>query len=367
MRLRVFLVVILPAVLCALPIPAETSDPPPPRPEVVEHWGPSDAPRHLLVRSTTDIGLIADVLQSFVADHPGLAVDYEQWGSNELNAVEAAACAGHGTAADFVFSSAVDLQVTLVNDGCAQPHDSALTRALPAAANWRNELFGLTSEPAVLVYNRRLVPPDEAPESRFDLLDLLRREDGRYDGKVATYDIEASGLGYLFAFADAEQATTFGSLTEALGRAHAVATCCSAEIIAGVESGRWLVAYNVLGSNALARAAEDADLAVVAPTDYTLILRRAGLIPKGARNPLDAGALIDFLLSEPGRTRLRAAHLIVDPADLVGQDSGADDAVLRPIPLSPVLLVGNDRQRRSQFIALWRDTFPTEAAGAPPE
>lgn len=338
-------------------------------PEAVAAWGPRAAPRHLLVRSTTDIALISSVLERFAARRPDLRIDYEQWGSNELYQTEASACLVQAEPSDFVLSSAVDLQVKLVNDGCARAYDSAQTRALPATANWRDELFGLTSEPAVLIYNRALVPPAEAPRSRFDLLELLRREDARYDGKIATYDIEASGLGYLFAFADAEQATTFGSLLEAFGRTHAVATCCSAEIIAGIETGRWLIAYNVLGSNAVARAALNPDLAVVAPEDYTLVLQRAGMIPKHASNPEDAGALIDFLLSHEGRALLTAAHMIVDPSDLVGNGDSSDPTVLRPIPLSPVLLVGSDRQRRDQFIALWRDSFPekpVEAAHASP-
>jgi ABC-type Fe3+ transport system substrate-binding protein len=344
-------------ILLALPAFAD------PAPEATKAFGAPTAQRLLRVQSTTDIDLIAPVLNAFAGLHPNLRIDYQQWGSNELYRVSAQACAGQGPVADFVFSSAVDLQVRLVNDGCAQAYASAPTRALPLAANWRDELFGLTREPAVLVYNRALVPPSEAPQSRFDLLDLLRREDGRYDGKVATYDIEASGLGYLFAFADADQATTFGSLLEGFGRAHSVATCCSAEIITGVEEGRWLIAYNVLGSNALARAAVNPNLAVVAPQDYTLILQRSGLIPKGAANPADAGALIDFLLSDLGRRLLAETHLIVDPAKINPDDPSAplskDDAtMLRPIPLSPILLVGNDRHRRAAFIDLWRKTFP---------
>lgn len=344
-------------ILLAQPAAAE------PAPEATAAFGAPSAQRLLRVQSTTDIALIAPVLTVFAGLHPDLRIDYQQWGSNKLYQSAAQACAGQGPATDFVFSSAVDLQVRLVNDGCAQAYISNATRALPPAANWRNELFGLTREPAVLVYNRALVPPSEAPQSRFDLLDLLRREDGRYDGKVATYDIEASGLGYLFAFADADQATTFGSLLEGFGRAHSVATCCSAEIIAGVEEGRWLIAYNVLGSNALARAAVNPNLAVVAPQDYTLMLQRAGLIPKGAANPADAGALIDFLLSDFGRQLLAETHLIVDPSEIDPDDpseplSEDDATTLRPIPLSPVLLVGNDRHRRAAFIDLWRKTFP---------
>lgn len=262
-----------------------------------------------------------------------------------------------------VVSSSIDQQVKLANDGCAAPHRSAETAALPAVSNWRDEVFGTTLEPAVIVYNKALVGPDEAPRSRFDLIDLLRPEDSRFRGRFATYDIEASGLGYMFAFADAQQATTFGSLIEAFGRSGAVATCCSATIIDGVASGEFLIAYNVLGSYALARAKENADIVVVAPNDYTLVLSRAALIPKRAAEPEIAGAFLDYLLSDAGRSALRAANLIVETgigAQPALQLPENPDISLRPIPLSPALLVGLDRHKRREFIARWRATFPKD-------
>ena len=252
-------------------------------------------------------------------------------------------------------SSAVDQFVALVNDGCALPHQSVQTAALPASHNWRNELFGVTREPAVIVYNRDLVPPEEAPRSRFDLIDLLRPADSRFAGRVATYDIEASGVGYLLAFTDSQQATTFGSLIEAFARSGAVATCCSAEIIDGVAEGRYLIAYNVLGSYALTRAADDPRIAVVAPEDYTLVLSRAAMIPKGAANPTAAGLLIDFMLSDAGRAALAEQFLIArDEAGGLPED---DASLYRPIRLTPALLLGLDGQKRASFLARWRATF----------
>jgi iron(III) transport system substrate-binding protein len=331
-----------------------------PAPEAVTTFGPADAPRRMLVRGTTDLPVFRPVLAAFAALVPDVRITYEQWGSNELHVIGAAACRGEAPVADLSINSAMDLQVSLVNDGCARPHRSALTEALPRTARWRDEVFAVTSEPAVLIYNRQLVPPEDAPRSRFDLLDLLRREDGRYRWRVATYDIERSGVGYLFAFWDSQQATTFGSLVEALARSGAVATCCSAEIAEAVSSGRFLIAYNVLASYALARAETDPNLAIVAPEDYTLSLSRAAMIPRGAAEPVAAGQLIDFLLSDPGRRELARAHLLVDPDDPRLQFAGGNDAALRPIPLSPVLLVMGDRQMRARFLDRWREIFVVE-------
>jgi len=331
--------------------------------EAVAGYGSAAAPRTLIVRGATDIAAFDPVLQGFAEASPELHIRYEQWGSNGLYENAAAACRGGGDPPDMVVSSAIDLQVKLVNDGCARPYRSAATALLPESAKWRDEIFGVTREPAVMVYNRALIAPEEAPRSRFDLLDLLRAPGNRFVGRVATYDIESSGLGYLFAFADAQQATTFGSLLEAFGRSGTIATCCSAEIIDAVADGRYLVGYNILGSYALARAAHDPRIAVVAPHDYTLILARAALIPKAARQWQAAGALLDFMLSEDGRRALAQSRLVVsfdasDEPDLEMPEGAT--SLLRPIPLSPALLVGLDQHKRALFIARWRAAFGRE-------
>ncbi|WDR02698.1 extracellular solute-binding protein [Devosia algicola] len=323
-------------------------------------FGRETASRTLLVRSTTDIDIFKPVIDAFLATTPDLRIFYEQWGSNDLASLSADNCASGSDSADLVISSAVDLQVQLVNNGCATAHHSPQTDALPAARNWRNEIFGVTQEPAVLIYNTQLVSPEEVPQSRFDLIDLLRPDDSRFEGRVATYDIEASGLGYLFAFVDSQQANTFGRLLEAFGRSGAVATCCSAELIDAVADGRYLIAYNVLGSYALDRAKHDPRIGVRAPTDYTLMLSRAALIPKGAEHAGMAGAFIDFMLANDGQAALAGSRLIAK----IGASDGADldlpgggPSSLRPIALSPVLLAGLDKHKRRIFLEQWRQNL----------
>ncbi|WDR06948.1 ABC transporter substrate-binding protein [Devosia rhodophyticola] len=323
-------------------------------------FGPPTATDTLVVRSTTDINVFAPVMQDFLATRPNMAIAYEQWGSNDLAALSARHCASGADSADLIISSAADLQVQLVNDGCAIAYKSPATEALPTSRNWRNEIFGITEEPAVLIYNTELVAPDEVPLSRFDLIDLLRPADSRFVGRVATYDIEASGLGYLFAFMDSLQANTFGRLLEAFGRSGAVATCCSAELIDAVADGRYLIAYNVLGSYALARADKDARIGVRAPSDYTLVLSRTALIPKHSNNVGAAGAFIDFLLSGAGQTALGQARLVVKIGGADGSDfdlPGGGPSSLRPIALSPILLAGLDQHKRKIFLSQWRQNL----------
>ena len=317
----------------------------------------------LTIDGSTDTAVFAPMLEAFAKRVPDLAIRYREITTNELYQLAERGCTGAEPAADLVVSSSIDQQVKLANDGCAQPNHSAQVKALPGWAKWRDEVVGLTYEPAVIVYNRDLVPPSQVPQSRFDLIDLLRPDDNPFAGRIATYDIERSGVGYLFAFMDAQQATTFGRLIEAFGRNKVVATCCSAEIIDAVASGRFLIGYNMLGSYALARAAEDRRIGIVAPTDYTLVLARAALIPKRAQNPDLARQFIDFALSDAGRKLLSQSRLIVSFDEADGTFLSGAVPTLRPIALSPALLIGLDKQTRDNFLALWRSSLGGTGSG----
>ncbi|WP_082836771.1 extracellular solute-binding protein [Labrenzia sp. OB1] len=328
--------------------------------EMVADFGPEGAGQTLVLRSTTDIAVFGPVVETFLRARPNVRLHYEQWGSNELYRLSRSDCRSGEAGADIVISSAVHQMVQLVNEACASDYRSLLTEELPGALRWRNELWGITREPAVMVYNRDLVPQGDIPQTRFDLLDLLRPSDTRYAGRVATYDIEESGLGYLFAFADAQEASTFGALQESFGRTQAISTCCSADIIRGVAEGQYLIAYNVLGSYAQGYQQQDERIGIVLPSDYTLVLSRALMIPKEAGQKPLAEAFLDFLLSPQGTLALRTA-LLISPlleAEDGNEGESLSSTALRPIGLSPALMVALDGLTRETFLRRWRATFP---------
>jgi iron(III) transport system substrate-binding protein len=306
----------------------------------------------LVLRSTTDIDVLQPIIEAFVLQNPEIAISYEQWGSNALFQNSLASCAGDLPSASAVFSSGVHQMIDLVNRGCASAYRSEQTTALPVARRWRDEVWGITKEPAVIIYNTDLVPAEDAPETRFALLDLMRRPTSIYSGKIATYDIEASGLGYLFAFMDSLEASTFGALLEGFSRTNAVATCCSSEIIKGVSKGDYLIAYNVLGSY-VDRATFD-NIGVIHPQDYTLFLSRAYMIPKDGPNKQSAALLLDFMLSPRGQNLLKARNLFYDETNDV---SPLPKSAERGIAIEPTLLVAGDKHRREQFVDLWRSAF----------
>lgn len=310
----------------------------------------------LVIASVTDMIAIEPLIKAFQKRDPGTTVIYLESTSDPLDAAATDACKKAEFFADLVVSSAVAQQVRLVNDGCAQPIRSPAIERLPDWAKWRGELVGLTLEAAVIVYNRRALAPADVPHSRFELVDLLRRTD-RFKGMVGTYDIASSGVGYLFAFEDAAQASTWGRLLESFGRNDVQLFCCTSDILDRVADGRLLIGYNVLGSYALAKQAVDPRLGIVFPSDYTLALSRAGFIPDAAENPAAARRFLAFSLSPEGikilseRSRLLSP---IDGAEVLSHIAGDDDESIRPIALTPALLVAFDKAKREMFLDQWR-------------
>lgn len=319
-------------------------------------------PTALRIEGSGDIEAIEPLIRDFQSLNPNIAITYIDTLTNDLFTRISEACTSGGSIADLVFSSSVDHMVKLANDGCAANHTSVDTARAPAHARWRDEVFGFTFEPAVIVYNRDLVPASEIPRTRDQLADLLRREGARYNGRIGTYDIARSGIGYLFAFFDAQQSSTFGRLIETFGRAEAKLFCCTGELLQEIEAGRILIGYNLLGSYAYGRMKAGAPIGIVMPRDYTLVLSRAAFIPLKALNPETGKAFLDYLLSLRGQkiAAERSFYFAQSEPAPDGVDAAEPDAqagINRPIPIGPALLAVSDRQKRQRILKDWQQSL----------
>jgi iron(III) transport system substrate-binding protein len=323
----------------------------------------------LTIRSAADTDAMAQLIRDYQLLYPDVTVVYHEYITADLFSEVAAACAAGrvtgGYEADLVISSSVDHLIKLANDGCARPHRSIETGRQPDWAAWRNEVFGFTTEPAVIAYRPDLVPREDLPHSRVELVDLLRRKPDAYAGRIGSYDITLSGIGYLFAVYDARAAATYGRLVEAFGRANLQVRCCTGDLIADLEAGRIAIGYNLLGSYVYGAIRRGARLGVVVPRDYTLVLSRAALVPVVARAVGDAFAFLDYLLSERGQRVSRAESFFFDrtgplPPGVDGPPSLSAAGLFRPITVGPVLLAVQDRAKRARFLAEWRQSIGAE-------
>lgn len=323
--------------------------------------------RTLTVAGPTDTPLFAVLAHQFQRVRPEVAVVYREMGTRELYD---AASHGRLESADVLISSAVDLQIRLANDGFAMRYASPYAAQLPSWAVWRSEVFGFTFEPAVIVYNPGRFTDATAPRSRRDLLRLLENDAASLVGRIGTYDIAASSVGYLLAEQDELVSSNFWGLANALGKVRVRLRTTSAAILDEIEQDKLDIGYNVLGSYALAQQAAGRRIGVVIPQDYVLVLARAALIARRTSNPDLARAFLDWLLSPAGQeVAASTAGLGAIVGGTPGQwgarnVQGASQGIVQPIVFGPALLVGLDQQRQGRFIQNWMRLMTDAPAGA---
>jgi len=317
----------------------------------------------LVVHSTTDLAVVAPLIDDFQSLYPRIEIQYRDMNSNDLYSGYLGDLFASPTTADVLWSSSMDLQFRLASAGHAQAYDSPEISGLPAWAVWKNLAFGTTFEPIVIVYNKRLLPADEIPQTHAGLARLLTEKRDRFAGKVVTYDIERSGLGFLLAAQDERASAEFWPLMKALGSVGAHLVPTTEAILTRVARAEDLIGYNALGSYAYLESKRDPSIGYVYPSDYTLIVTRIMLIGKKATNPNAAKLWLDYVLSRRGQTVLaNRANLSSVRADVEGANSAAAltkslGQSVRPIPLGPDLLAPfSDPSKRLAFLKQWRET-----------
>ncbi|MBR0752419.1 ABC transporter substrate-binding protein [Bradyrhizobium jicamae] len=321
--------------------------------------GDDDAARpqaRLVVKGTTDHSEVTDIIAAFMKRNPEVLVQYSKVLSTELfdDAVKYPTAKG---AADVIWSSSMDLQIKFANDGYAAEYRSPEAEGIPAWARWKDRAYGITAEPVVIVYNKRLLREGLVPKDHADLLRLLTDHLAVFRGKIGTYDPEISGTGLLFITQDVRITAQTWKLVAAMGRAGVRLFASSDPMIDRVGSGELLLAYNVLGSYALERAKREADLGVIFPSDYMLLLSRIAVIPQAAAQPELARRFLDFMLSQNGQSLL-ASHSLGSVRDdmkpAIPGYAGAAKA-LRPIALNIDLMTYLDQAKRQRFLKDWKE------------
>jgi len=294
----------------------------------------------------------------FQLDNPHIRIEYFELSTKQ---VYLRFVANQDNPPDILLSSAMNLQVKLVNDGHAQAYESAETALLPTWAKWRNEVFGFTYESAVIVFNRKFLGHEPAPSSRNELLDLIRRRSNEIRSRIGLYDISQVGIGYLLWAHDREQTSSYGRMLESFGYHDARLFLRSADILKSIARGEVVIGYNILGSYARSWAAQHPDIVVVQPKDYTSVIMRSAVIPKQAKNSAGAKKFLDYILSIKGQTVLARKtsfepinnQVRINEKDLLAISQGQ----LRPIPLGIQILVIDDQMKRQIILSEWENAL----------
>ena len=321
----------------------------------------------VVIYSALDTKAAQPLIKDFQALYPGVKVEYNDMNSTEMyNRFIAEVASGQGSA-DVMWSSAMDLQVKLVDEGHALTYASPEAGKLPGWAVYKNQAYGTTYEPAVFIYNKRLVAADEVPADHAAFAKLINTKVDKFKGKVTTYDIEKSGVGFMFVVQDAKDFAGMKDLERGFGATNYRVYASTGNMLEKVSSGEHLLGYNVLGSYALVRSKKDPALGVVLPKDYTLVLSRVMFIGKQAKNPNAAKLWVDYILSPRGQKLIGGdVELFSIRSDVDAEYTAASLTKqlgnnVKPIPVSSEIVSYLDPKKRLEFLNAWKAAL---AAGA---
>jgi iron(III) transport system substrate-binding protein len=317
----------------------------------------------VVVYSALDTKAAQPLIKDFNAVYPDIKVEYNDMNSTELyNRFIAEQAAGQG-GADVMWSSAMDLQVKLVDQGHAMTYNSPEAGKLPKWAVYKNQAWGTTYEPAVFIYNKRLVTGNDIPTDHASFAKIINTNVEKFKGKVTTYDIEKSGVGFMFVVQDTKYFPQMDQIIQGFGKTGYKVYSSTGNMLEKTSSGEHLLGYNVLGSYALVRAKKDPGLGVVLPKDFTLVLSRVMFIGKNAKNANAAKVWTDYVLSQRGQKMIGSDVELFAVRDDVDAEYTAKKLeqqlgnAVKPIPVSSEITQWLDQKKRLDFLNHWKQTL----------
>ena len=323
----------------------------------------------VVIYAAADLQVVEPLIVDFEQSHPDIKVEYHDLQTTDLY-LRFLRETGADSKADIVWSSAMDLQMKLVNDGHARPHRSDETKALPSWAKWKDEAFGTTFEPVCFAYNRELLAAEDVPQSHAELARFLKEHPERFRNRLATYDPHRSGLGYLLHSQDLEaNPVVFWNLIQEMSRTGLNIEPTTTQMLDRIVNGKSDFGYNVLCSYAHARANTDPQIGSVMPRDYTLVMSRIAFISRYAPHPDEAKVWLDYMLSKRGQTIFSLIGLHSVRSDVEGEASAASlrkrlGNAFRPIVLNTGLLTYIDRSKRELFLQQWDTALTASQSNA---
>jgi iron(III) transport system substrate-binding protein len=312
------------------------------------------------IYTSTDLAQVRQLLDGFRAAHPGVTVDYQELGTNQIyNRVISEAAAKQDTA-DIVWSPAMDQQIQLATSGLAATYESPEKANLPSWAIFRNQVYATSLEPIAIVYNKKLLPAEWVPKTYQQMITLIKEQRDALKGKLSNGDPEKSGTAFMIFWNDARNRSDFWDLQEAFGAAQGQVYAGSGNLREKVISGENLLGIGALGPYALQWAKENPTLGVTFLSDYTPAFGRVALINKAAPHPNAARLFLDYMVSRVGQEALasggglpsvRSDTTVGENAESIKKLVGGE---VQPIVLDETLLELQDQQKRLQFLQRWK-------------
>ncbi len=326
----------------------------------------SRAEGRVLVYSIMSAQNWAPVIREFNKIYPWIRVETTDLGSYEVFERFLSENASGATTADILISNAPDSWQDLMKKNLVAKYDSPEKKYLPGWAVVNDTIYNVSSDPMVMVYNKKILTANLRPRSIEELAKIADEHPRTFQNRITTYDVEQSSTGFnnFWVFINKHKDRGW-QWFDAIGKVGVRPLTSAGPMVDGVITGEFLIAFfasTIVLPPRLARPGVKDIIDWTYERDGTPIVLRGMGVPSAARSPNSAKLLLDFIVSQKGQVAFSEGGLVAYRPDVsktakfhlqellseIGQDNALRYAY------DPALL---DSKAKTDFLARWKKAF----------
>ena len=317
----------------------------------------------VLVYSIMSASNWAPVIREFNKLYPWIRVETTDLGSYEVFERFLSETGSGASTADMLISNAPDTWQDLMRRTLVTKYESPEKRHLPGWAVVNDMIYNVSSDPMVIVYNKKILTANLRPRSIEELARLAEEYPRTFQNRITTYDIEQSSTGFnnFWVFVNKHRDRAW-QWFDAIGKAGVRPLASAGPMVDGVTSGEYLVAFFASTITLFPRLARPGVSDIIGWTyerDGTPIVLRGMGMPTAARHPNSAKLLLDFIVSQAGQVAFTEGGLVAYRPDVAKSAKYHLQELLAEIgqenalrySYDPALL---DQKAKADFVARWK-------------
>jgi iron(III) transport system substrate-binding protein len=328
----------------------------------------SKAEKGLLIYSNMAEYNWRPVIQGFNALYPWIKVQTLDLDNDQFERYYAEK-ASKARTTDMIITGAVDQWLEFMKRGEAADYQSAESGKIPDWSKPMPGLYTASTDPMIIVYNKRLLKPEQAPKSLADIAKLAQSDKSLLNNRLTTYNAVAGAFGLAINWFWTQKNPDAWKIFDVIGpmtRPEHSAGPMVEKITTGEDVLGWFLSGIVVFPK-MNDPARKALLGWNFISDGTPLFMRGMAITKGASSPNSAKMMLDFILSHSGQVAFGKGGLTpyrpdVQKSEVPYQTYGS---VMEAVGGEKnIVLISYDQKMldgRKEFLDRWKKSFPNAA------
>lgn len=243
------------------------------------------------------------VLDGFAKKYPWIKVETLDLNNELWDRYYTEQASGSRTA-DFIAAFGIPRWRQASERNALLPYESPEEGQLPSWSNPLPGAYALSADPAIVVWNKRIVPGGQRPDTLEKITKLVADDTKRYNGKLVTYDAGAGAetaiWNWVLAQAHGDKVWDAYKVIGPVSKAER----SGGSMLEKLTTGEYALAYLISGITVFPKMNEPARKAVL---DWSFFRDRQPIFPRlmaitqGGRSPNSAKLLLDHILSYEGQ------------------------------------------------------------------